>query len=368
MGQFELEELKSIAELLDNATGWDRLWERSPVTLPTARAELIALWVEQFAPQACFRGLLVRQDGEIVAGLPLIGRRVRGPITLGDLTWNYWSPNAELLIDAGVDSAQVTDILAGAFNNLPWPLLWFEMAPHQTPRWQSLIGSLIRRGLSVDVHPRYRIGTVETDGDFDEYQASRSKSRRRAVAKHRRKLEAQGPVSWETLDHLKPDEVEAPLRKAFEIERQSWKGTAGGAVLDTPGMFDFYHRQASKLAQWGALRLAFMEHQGRPVAFELGWTAKGVYHSLKVSYDETYVKYGPGQLLRAHLVESFFNRDDVESIDFQGPISDAVGTFATGSYEIARVVVAPRRISSRLLFAGYRLAAPIVRRIRRKDS
>ncbi len=368
MAQFELEELNSVEQLLDNAPAWDRLWERSAVTLPTARAELIALWVEQFAPHARFRALAVRQDGELVAGLPMVGRRVRGPFTLGDLTLNYWSPNGELLVDAGVDATQVTDLLAGAFNHLPWPLIWLEMVPHETPRWQSMIGSLVRGGLSVDVHPRYRIGLADTVGEYDEYQAGRSKSRRRAVAKHRRKLEADGPVSWETLDRLTPDEVEAPLRKAFEIERRSWKGTAGGTVLDTPGIFDFYHRQASKLAEWGALRLAFMKHHGHPVAFELGWTAKGVYHSLKVSYDETYTKYGPGQVLRAHLIEGFFDRADVESIDFLGPISDAVGTWATGSYEIARVVIAPRRITSRVLFAGYRAAAPVVRRMRRKRS
>ena len=54
--------------------------------------------------------------------------------------------------------------------------------------------SHLKRGLSVEVHPRYRIGLVDTDGD---------------------------------------------------------------------------------LAEWGNLRLAFMEHRGRPIAFELGWTAKG---------------------------------------------------------------------------------------------
>ena len=368
VGRFELEELNSIGQLLDQASAWDRLWERSPVTLPTVRAELIAEWVAHFAAGARFRGLVVWQGGEMVAGLPMVGRRVSGVLDLGDLTWNHWSPNGELLIDAEVDTAEVTDLMAGAMGRLPWPLAWLEMVPHETAGWRGLIGGLLKRGLSVEVHPRYRIGLVDTDGDFAEYQAARSKNLRRGLGKHLRRLESDGPVRWEVLDRLAPEEVEVALRKAFEIERRSWKRAAGGSVLDTPGVFDFYHRQALKLAEWGNLRLAFMEHRGRPIAFELGWTAKGVYHSFKVSYDEAYAKHGPGQLLRRHLIESSFNRADERLVDFQGPLSDALDAWATRSYGIARVVVAPRRFSSRALFGGYRLTASVVRRFRRTGS
>jgi len=368
VGRFELEELNSIGQLLERASAWDRLWERSPVTLPTVRAELIAEWVTHFADGARFRGLVVWQDGEMVAGLPMVGRRVRGLLNLGDLTWNYWSPNGELLVDAAVDTAEVTDLLAGAIDRIPWPLMWLEMVPHETAAWQALIGALLKRGLSVDVHPRYRIGLVDTGGDFAEYQAARSKNLRRGLGKHLRKLESEGPVRWEVLDHLGPEEVAVAVGKAFEIEGQSWKRAAGGSVLGTPGALDFYCRQASKLAEWGNLRLAFMEHRGQPIAFEFGWTAKGVYHSFKVGYDEAYAKRGPGQLLRRHLIESSFNRADERLVDFQGPLSDALGAWSTGSYGIARVVVAPRRFGSRALFTGYRLTGPVVRRFRRTSG
>ena len=82
VSRFQLEVLNSIEQLLDNASAWDRLWERSPVTLPTVRAELIAEWVTHFAPAARFHGLVVRQGAEMVAGLPIIGRRVGGMLNL----------------------------------------------------------------------------------------------------------------------------------------------------------------------------------------------------------------------------------------------------------------------------------------------
>ncbi len=42
--------LTSVAALRTNAAAWDDLWQRSDVSLPLLRAELLAQWVEHFAP------------------------------------------------------------------------------------------------------------------------------------------------------------------------------------------------------------------------------------------------------------------------------------------------------------------------------
>ena len=42
--------LRSVEELRGAAADWDDLWWRSEAALPTARAELLAQWVEQFKP------------------------------------------------------------------------------------------------------------------------------------------------------------------------------------------------------------------------------------------------------------------------------------------------------------------------------
>ena len=364
MARLRLRQFDSIRQLRDAAAAWDRLWLRSEVSLPTARAELVAQWLEHFAPRARWRALVVEDGQEPVAALPLVGRRVRGLLPAGDLTSNYWSPNGELLLDPAADAEAVLDLLAAALEPLPWPLLWLDLVPYEKPYWQALIGALHRRGLATEVRLHYRIGQVEINGDFEDYRAGWPKNHRRNVRKDSQRLERAGAVELKLYSEFTPDEVDRRLRRAFQIEDSSWKNGAGRPVFRTPGMFEFYRRQARQLAEWGSLRLAFLEHQGEPIAFELGWTAKEVYHSFKVSYKESYRQYGPGHLLRLHLIRSLHGRPGPGLVDFQGPLSEALACWSTRSYPIGRLVVAPRRLAGRALLAGYRTVVPMIRRFR----
>ena len=81
MGRPRLVQIDSLAGLRAAAADWDDLWWRSEVTMPTCRAELVAGWVEQFAPRADFRALVVEDQGQWVAAGPgreSIARKCRG--------------------------------------------------------------------------------------------------------------------------------------------------------------------------------------------------------------------------------------------------------------------------------------------------
>ncbi|MHC4399332.1 MAG: GNAT family N-acetyltransferase [Planctomycetota bacterium] len=363
-GPIKLRQLDSVEQLREVTPAWDRLWHRSAVSLPTVRAEPVAQWVEQFAPRAAFRGLVVEQDDKLLAALPLAGRRTHRVLPVGDLTSNDWSPNGELLLDPEADPNAMLGLLADGLDETPWPLLWLDLVPLETPRWQSLVRVLSAKGLRTDLHLRYRIGVVDTRGDYGTYLAGRSRSHRQGVRKSLRRLKRDGPVDLEVCSALAPEEIDGRLRVAFDVERTSWKGEHGTPVLDAPGMFDFYCRLARRFAQWGYLRLTFLKHRGKPIAFELGWTAKGVYHCFKIGYDAAYRRYGPGHLLRMGLYESLFEAPGHLRIDFQGPLTEAVTRWQTGTYPVGRLVIAPRRAASRALLTGYRAVATVIRRIR----
>jgi CelD/BcsL family acetyltransferase involved in cellulose biosynthesis len=365
MSVFHLEQFDRVEEIRASAAAWDDLWRRGEVTIPTARAELVAEWVEAFAPAARLRALVVRRGEVMVAALPLVGRRVGGVLPVGGTTVNYWSPNGELLLDPTGDTEAILDLLIDGIEQLQWPLLWIEMAPAASSHWTAMIGALRRRGLAVDVHPRWRVGLVNTEGDFDEYLASRSKNLRRSLGKDRRRLE-QGGAARFRFDAPTVDQVEARLREVFELEDRGWKGEAGGSVLRAPGMFEFYARQARRLAAWGDLSVAVLEHRGVPIAFDVGWLGKEVYHSYKVGYDPAYRGFGSGHLLRGELIRHCFEHPAIRAVDFQGPQTEALSAWSTDSYPISRLVVAPRRWTSRALWHGYRLLARAVRRLRRR--
>jgi len=364
MGQCQPRQWTSADALRASGAAWDNLWQRSEVSLPTARAELVATWRDWFAPRAAFRALAVEQDGQLVAALPLVGRRIRRFLPVADLTWNYWSPNAELLLDPTANLEQALDLLVDQIRRLRWPLLWLEMIPAEFAWWKALLERLGDRGVRVDLHPRYEIGQVEIRGAFDAYLGSRSQQQVRSLRKDLRQLQRSGHVSLHAMEDLAPEEVEAPLRQAFQLEERSWRNQRGSTVLDTPGVFEFYRRQARELAAWQELRLYFLTHEGRPIAFEFGWTAKGVYHSFKVGYDQEYRRSSPGHLLRMLLLERFFQQSEIRVVDFQGPLTDAMAVWSTRQYPIARLVVACGRRVSRSLLAGYRASAQLIRSLR----
>ena len=117
--------LTSVADLRAEAAAWDGLWQRSDVSLPLVRAELLAQWVEHFAPRADFHALVVADQSRWVAALPLVSCRVGRLIPAGGLPCNPWAPCGDLLCDAAAaDNDAAMDLLVAAAAELPWPLLW----------------------------------------------------------------------------------------------------------------------------------------------------------------------------------------------------------------------------------------------------
>src|SRR5207245_258118 len=100
---------------------------------------------------------------------------------------------------------------------------------------------------------------------------------RRQMRRIERHAEDDGGAMLLVYREIEPPDVEPLLRRGFAVEDASWKSRAGTSVLKSPATLGFYIEQARQLAAWGDLQLSFLELDGRPIAFEYGWNAKGVY-------------------------------------------------------------------------------------------
>ncbi len=349
----------SLAELRRQAAAWDDLWWRSGVSMPTLRAELIALWMEHFAPQARFHALVVEDQGQWVAALPLVGRRVAGLLPAGATVGNPWSTCAELLWDAArTADAGIGDVLVEAMARLPWKLLWLEGVAVDAPQWRALGEALGRAGTTAVCRRRWLTARLPIDQHWSACQERWSSRHRRNLARGLGRLAASGEVNFEVLDHLAPDEVEHALGEALAVEDAGWKGRAGTSVLRTPGMFDFFLRQARQLAQWNQLALVVLRSGGRAAAFSYALAAKGVFHSWKVGYDARYADCSPGQLLRYRLIEWLHADGHYAALDFTGPLSEAQARWRPDTYMVGRLMVAPRRWLERWALQAYAYCRP----------
>jgi len=340
--------LNSLDELRAAAGAWDDLWRRSDVAVPTARAELVAQWVEQFAPGARFRAVAVEDQGQWVAALPLVGRRIKRIIAAGTMPSNQWSASGELLLDPTADPEPVSSALVAGMRQLPWPVLWLDDTAVHSRRWQSLLAALDHAGVPWRWRMQMEIGRLEIDHDWAAYQGRWSRKHRQQMARHARRLAEHGDVRFQLFSDLRADEVADRLLRGFEVEDRGWKGEAGTSVLRTPGMLEFFQRQARQLAAWGHLDLAWLECGADVVAFAYGFSGKGVYFSYKVGYDPRYAAYGPGQLLRHFLLERLFSDPRRLAVDYMPP-SEAHLKWRPALYPVGRLVVALRGVLGRML-------------------
>ena len=78
----------------------------------------------------------------------------------------------------------------------------------------------------------------------------------------------------------------------------------------------FYPAMALDFAQQGRLDLITLELDGRILAFSLGVTHGNRFTWLITAHDPEYAKYFPGELILVYLLESVFERGDIEEFDF----------------------------------------------------
>ena len=347
--------LSSLAELRTASAAWDDLWRRSDATLPTARAETRAAFVEHFGPRGRFRALVIEEGGKWVAAMPLVEGRVAAVLPAGKLPSNEWPGGGDLLWDlAAADPQDVGQALAAEIRKLPWPLVWLEGVLPDRPSWRTLIACLAEAGVPADLRTRWRSGRLTISHDWEAFRRSWSRAHRQRMASRLRRLAELGPVEFQLHGRLSPEEIEPCLRRGFEVEDHGWKGAAGTSVLRTPGMFDFFLRQSRWLAAWGQLELALLNCGGRPIAFCCGASAKGVFHSCKIGYDPACADLSPGLLLQYHLLERFAADSQRTAVDYLGPLSEYHLHWRPDTYPVDRLAVAPGRSLGRLALAGYR--------------
>lgn len=368
MAQFRSIHVDSLAALRANAEAWDDLWQRSDATLPSLRAELLAQWVEQFASSDRLHAIAVEAEGRLVAALPLVRRRVAGLWDAAAMPCNEWSSSGDVLLDAAADPDAVLDVLTAAIRRMSWPLLWLDEAALDAPRWQRFRQALLRAGMAVAAHRRWQVGLVPIDQGWAAYKERWSRKHRQKMAWSGRRLAQRGSVRLRVGSRLAAAEVTDWMQQGFAVEDRSWKGAAGSSVLRTPGMAEFFIRQAQQAARWGQLEVVLLDCGGRPVAFAYGLAAKGVFHSMKVGYDPEFAEQHPGQLLRYYLLERMFSEPSYRALDCQGPLTPAHAAWLPEPYSVGRLAVAPRSRWGQLAVRAYQGVWPCVRALKRQKQ
>jgi CelD/BcsL family acetyltransferase involved in cellulose biosynthesis len=356
--------LRTSAEIRAAAVAWDDLWGRSEVVVPTARAEFVAHWLEQFAAERPTAAVLIEQDGRALAALPLVEQRWGSFVQAGGLPTNPWATHGDLLLDPAAGPELLDGLVRAVGRETPWPLFNFDPVALETPRWQAFAAAARRAGWSVHQQARWRTGAVQVQGAWADYEGSLGREHRRNRRRNAQMLEKAGGGEFELHREFTRDEVARLVREGFEVEDRSWKGAAGSSVLRSPGMLEFFTRSALAAAAAGCLELAYLRHAGQPIAFAYGWRAKNTHFLPKVGYDESFKQFGPGQLLVMRWLEALFASGEPQTLDFWGELAPWTESWSTDSYAMGRIVAAGPSPLGRSLVYAYENWRPRLKKLR----
>lgn len=337
---------------------WNALWASSTSRLPISRWEHIELWRKTFAPKQAMRGLIIEHNDRWIAALPFVAKRMRGVFSMVDVPYSDWTGALEWIVAEDViDDATVYDQMVSALCRLRNPLFRVAQMARGPAANFGLMQAIERTGLAFDFAYRHDVGLIDICGpnapsNWEAYQATWSGNFRRQMRKMLRRAEELGGI--ELVVHQPSDrrETDELIRAGFAVEDQSWKGRGGTSVLRTPGMLEFFIRQAQLLADKGELTLLFLRHAGQSIAFEYGWSCRRVYYSPKVGFDDRFSHLSPGQVLLLLWLERLFKDRSHDVVDFAGPLSEATEKWTTRTYPMQRLFVATNVAGRAVLSAG----------------
>jgi len=178
------------------------------------------------------------------------------------------------------------------------------------------------------------------------------------LRRSRRQLEQLGVLALKHFNTADP----AALARFYDLEASGWKGAEGTAIKCDPPTLSFYNSVAAAAAEQGYLSLDFLELNGKPIAAHFAFNFRGRYLLAKAAYDESFRRYGPGQLL-VHSVLSETRQRGLHEFDFVGPATWDESRWASARRTSYRVFIFRKSLYGRLLHAARISARNTVRRL-----
>lgn len=315
---------------------WIELCEEGPCNDPFLRPE----WFMAFVPglEAGVRLITVRRNDKLRAVLPLMS----GKTSLHGLRINALSAVYDLntprygLVHGG-DDAERREIADALWNALTksgeWDVLEARLV--DTDDWfRDLLERSKTDGSSVGVwqmDPAPYIALPSRENGEQEIDAFFKGSRKhlgKELDRRLRRLRESGSVEFRVSREYSPELIDRYLT----LESLGWKGRRGTAAVQHERSSRLHHDFARAVATAGAFYSYELVLDGRTIAMSLNVGLDTTMYHWRTSYDESFSKFAPGNLLFRRLLLDCVD-DGVEKIDFLSPSSPYKRTWATGERE-----------------------------------
>jgi len=293
------------------AARWERLCEETG-GLPFYRPEWIATYLRTFEPESQVVLLTASAGDRLVALLPLVRKRA----------WFAGVPVWKLAGAANIHSTQF-DIVRTSCEAGEAAILAFWNLLKQIPGWNMLELPLLSRsgaGLKL-IKQASKDGCQTMRVRFSEcpvlcmekdengqpvWLHNTSRHFRHELRRYARILARETGEEPKLVRRTNPDgEV---LEQFYELEASGWKGRAGTAIKCSPQTEAFYNQISRVAATGGYFCLHSLEANNRMLAGAFSVETQDCLYPLKIAFDESLRRGGPGQVMFHRILEDCANR------------------------------------------------------------
>jgi CelD/BcsL family acetyltransferase involved in cellulose biosynthesis len=155
---------------------------------------------------------------------------------------------------------------------------------------------------------------LKADGDRNGYlERALGAKRRKELRRQRRRLADSGDVAFSVVTAA--DEIASALEEFFAMEATGWKGRAGTAMVQHPGIRRFVEKAINGLAARDQIQVARFACGTRTIASVLVLRAGATAWSWKVAYHEGFAAASPGVQLFLDLTETLLADASIIAVD-----------------------------------------------------
>ena len=310
--------------------------------------------------------MAVRDAGQLVGLLPLVRckRKAHGLTGYELRHMGMWEGDRPGLL-ATVAPDRVWPALFEALRRLRSQWQWLDLRELDENAWPlrhaDQLGPMMRTSIENDTQAAF----LTLDGSWDVYLAARSTRTRKSFLKTQRELSQDHP-EWDIQVIEEPSGLVEAFNRYVEIERRSWKVSAGVGLWSDTRQANFYRELLPLLARDGRASVWLLRIDGRDAAGLVRFSHGEIVYERLCTYDPEFGQYSPGvQLCREAMRRSFgSNYRESDALGMTQPIEErkAIASWYDGMRQTRRLAVTNLASPMALWLAGHyvfkRLGAP----------
>jgi CelD/BcsL family acetyltransferase involved in cellulose biosynthesis len=335
-----IEQVTTPEEFDALATEWDDLVHAMPRPSPFMLHGWLTEWWRHHGEGAQLSVTVAREDGRLVAALPLVIRR-RAGLRVASFMGEHAAVLPDLLLAEDADPS------------LGPQLAW--LAPehcdvvdfHGLPAGSRIAEAFPTR---LSLIERIEAPVLDISAGWDEVYRAKTNSKKRNLHKRRRRqLGELGEVTAITAREL--PELEPALEEAFRLHAARWNGRPDGSCFATPAGQRFNRSVLRRLAALDVARITLLQLDGRAIAFHYWFAMAGCMYVHRLAFDPAVGRFSPGLVNTLDAIEAA-GEEGLTRVEFLGGDERYKVELADGFAPLYQAYGGPARIRGRAYTAA----------------